>query len=411
MLKATAAILLSLFICSSGFTSTVACTPTSCRNNASCVLRQNALSKLNSSVCACNNGFASVTRSCTPVSYQRVLQPCYTPSSGPVLLCDAKEYSLCKDSKCICFDKYFANITSGNCEPMESYTKEFNISEYFARPGEYCKTGNHCLAGLDCKDFTCKCPSPCTYDSEEEVCDCGVIERPDIIGPIITGVILGLLIVACWTYKIYSTVDFYREARKMGIPLPPDGDADVIIISSSPGPVTISQGVNYPAMKPPYAAPPFHPPMAMQNSSLMYPPRYPPFQQTSAYSSQTGGYFPNAYPGQAQAAEFQYPRPPVPGPGSEFQNSRRPSIQPPPYEDVVQQDSQPSKQREASTEACSQPKGEKGEEEEEEEEKTPLPPASAESADAVSRQAMSGHGAHGGSSVGRFPDITPDVSV
>ncbi|XP_066983900.1 uncharacterized protein [Macrobrachium rosenbergii] len=282
---------------------------------------------------------------------------------------------------------------------MEDYMKAFNVSEYFARPGEYCKTGNHCLDGLNCENYTCQCPSPCTYDSEEEACDCGAIERPDIIGPIITGVILGPLIAACWAYRIYSTVDYYRTARKMGIQLPPEGDADVIIISDSPGPVTISQGVNYPAMKPPFATPPFHPPMAVQNSSLMYYPRYPAFQQTSAYSPQTGAAFPHA-PGQAQAVGFQYPRAPVPDPVNEFQNSRVPSIPPPPYEEVAVQDSRPSKQ-EASAEAGSQPRGE--------EEANPPPcPAPAESEDAVSRQAMSGHGPP---RVGQFPSVTPDVSV
>ncbi|XP_068224977.1 uncharacterized protein [Palaemon carinicauda] len=299
---------------------------------------------------------------------------------------------------------------------MDNYVEMYNLSEYRVRPNEYCKKTDHCLEGLECKDYQCQCPSPCTYNKAQEVCDCGGIEKPSVTGPIIVGIILGLLISCSWCYRIYATIENFHESRGRVIRAPQDNVPGRMTNSSVPGPVTVSGTVNHPQVKPPFGQ---NPP----NGGYGYPPnggyRYPPPPQYARNSFQTGGAYPRTS-GQNQP-RYQHPHTATPGAGyklqvgtfnppvynpetsnpSEWNNiPRRPRSPPPPYEETVS-DSQSLKQ--PPTELDRKPEGD--------DEKQTARPASAVSVSGVSYRAVSGHGAPGSKDGEKTSDVPPNVSV
>ncbi|XP_064089735.1 tyrosine-protein phosphatase non-receptor type 23-like isoform X2 [Macrobrachium nipponense] len=144
-------------------------------------------------------------------SHQRVLESCYIPNNGTAMSCDINKNSICKRAKCVCFDDFFANTTSGNCEPKADYIAAHNLTEYRVRPYEYCISKSDCIDGLECHDFKCNCPEPCYYNSTAEICDCGAVElspqeQEGVVGPAIVGILLALLIAAFWHRMIKKTI-------------------------------------------------------------------------------------------------------------------------------------------------------------------------------------------------------------
>ncbi|XP_068249951.1 uncharacterized protein [Palaemon carinicauda] len=166
--------------------------------------------------CMCNPGFLRIDLDCREASHQKVLERCYIPENGTVKSCDVNGNSFCKDGICVCFESYFANVTSGKCEPKANYMKAHNLTEYHVRPHEYCYRDSDCISGLECSNYLCECPRPCKYNETAEICDCGVIEKPPaagITGPAIVGVLLGLCIVAFWYRTIKKMIKKYAKKK------------------------------------------------------------------------------------------------------------------------------------------------------------------------------------------------------
>ncbi|KAK7082101.1 hypothetical protein SK128_020124 [Halocaridina rubra] len=163
--------------------------------------------------CSCKEGHIRVGSDCLKVNHQKVLEPCYVIKDGPLRSCDLSAKSYCKQRKCICFETFFANTTSGSCEPMSQYIIKYNLTSYQVKPGEYCTENHHCISGLTCKDFKCNCPEECPYKEEEEICDCGlepISEQgtdADIFGPVFVGIFLGILIIVFWCRRIRKTIE------------------------------------------------------------------------------------------------------------------------------------------------------------------------------------------------------------
>ncbi|XP_037775486.1 uncharacterized protein LOC119572444 [Penaeus monodon] len=152
--------------------------------------------------CQCDEGYAFVGTDCRKVVYQKVMEPCYL-RNGSAYLCDPKEHSFCGEKKCVCFDTFLPNITSGRCDPEADFLRASNLTKYIALHGDYCKSKSHCIEGLECYKYTCSCPSPCKYKKSMEVCDCGASGVST--GPLLVGILGGLLIMAFWICKIRST--------------------------------------------------------------------------------------------------------------------------------------------------------------------------------------------------------------
>ncbi|XP_066983957.1 uncharacterized protein [Macrobrachium rosenbergii] len=188
-----------------------------CSENEECVQKTvfSALGDDKGHICLCKAGFLRINSACREVSHQRVLESCYIPNNGSAIKsCDINKNSICKKRKCVCFDSFFANTTSGNCEPKADYIAAHNLTEYRVKPYEYCNSNSDCIEGLECHDFKCDCPEPCYYNRTAEICDCGAVELPPregVVGPAIVGVLLGLIVVAFWYCMIKRTIRKYTK--------------------------------------------------------------------------------------------------------------------------------------------------------------------------------------------------------
>ncbi|XP_068249950.1 uncharacterized protein [Palaemon carinicauda] len=194
------------------------CKEKKCGENEYCMERPSPFTGINSKQikCMCNPGFLRINSACREASHQKVLERCYIPENGTVKSCDVNGNSFCKDGICVCFESYFANVTSGKCEPKGYYMKAHNLDEYRVRPHEYCLKESDCISGLECSNYQCECPQPCKYNETAEICDCGVIEKPPAPGitwPVIVGVLLGLCIVAFWYRTIKKMIKKYAKKK------------------------------------------------------------------------------------------------------------------------------------------------------------------------------------------------------
>ncbi|XP_047478691.1 uncharacterized protein LOC125031787 [Penaeus chinensis] len=152
--------------------------------------------------CRCDDGYEFVGTDCLKVLYQKVMEPCHI-KNGSAYVCDFNQHSFCGEKKCVCFDSFLPNITSGQCEPEADFLRASNLTKYTALHGEYCKSKSQCIEGLECFQYKCSCPSPCNYKKEMQVCDCGASESST--GPLLVGLLGGLLIIAFWSWKIRNT--------------------------------------------------------------------------------------------------------------------------------------------------------------------------------------------------------------
>ncbi|XP_068249955.1 uncharacterized protein [Palaemon carinicauda] len=197
------------------------CKNTTCGENEYCKEIPSTFSfrKENQIVCMCNPGFLRINSDCREASHQKVLESCYIPENGTVKSCDVDESSVCNNGKCVCFESHFANVTSKKCEPKADYMKAHNLTEYRVRPGEYCLKESDCISGLECSNYQCDCPWPCSYNKTAEICDCGVIEKRqvEITGPAIVGVLLGLCICAFWFCMIKITITKYAKKKNVSL--------------------------------------------------------------------------------------------------------------------------------------------------------------------------------------------------
>lgn len=162
--------------------------------------------------CVCDEGYIKVASACKQRVFQEVLQPCYS-ENGTVYICDLSQHSICSGGKCICFDTFLPNTTSGLCEPEKEFLSATNLSEYRVTPGKYCKYDSHCIEGLECRDNLCSCPSSCKYKKEKEICDCGESETP--VGPICVGIFSGILIIGFWITTINRTIDSHKQKQSI----------------------------------------------------------------------------------------------------------------------------------------------------------------------------------------------------
>ncbi|XP_063604921.1 uncharacterized protein LOC134780241 isoform X2 [Penaeus indicus] len=143
------------------------------------------------------------------VFYQKVLEPCNI-QNGSVYVCDDKQHSFCAEKKCVCFATFLPNVTSGRCEPEADFLLASNLTKYIVLHGEYCNSKSHCVEGLECSKHECSCPSTCIYKKEIQACDCGATGPST--GPIIVGILGGLLIIAFWSWTIRIT--WKRHTKK-----------------------------------------------------------------------------------------------------------------------------------------------------------------------------------------------------
>ncbi|XP_063604924.1 uncharacterized protein LOC134780243 [Penaeus indicus] len=135
------------------------------------------------------------------------MEPCHI-QNGSIYVCDHKQHSFCGEKKCVCFDTFLPNITSGRCEPEADFLRASNLTKYIVLHGEYCKSKSHCIEGLECYKYACSCPRPCIYKKEMQVCDCGASSST---GPLIVGILGGLSIIAFWSWAIKIT---WRYTKK-----------------------------------------------------------------------------------------------------------------------------------------------------------------------------------------------------
>ncbi|XP_064089778.1 uncharacterized protein LOC135203757 isoform X2 [Macrobrachium nipponense] len=184
------------------------CQKEKCPENAECVSTE----KHYRSVCRCKEGFISLDQKCIKASYANVLERCYVKGSEAIT-CNITEHSVCSDGLCICFENYHPNTTSGKCEPLSNYLQSQNLTVYEGRPEEYCRGDSYCISGLVCRSHKCQCPWPCTYKKEQEICDCGAIERPSLVGPIIVGIIIGIIIMVFWACMVKKTIKKYAKKK------------------------------------------------------------------------------------------------------------------------------------------------------------------------------------------------------
>ncbi|XP_066983995.1 uncharacterized protein [Macrobrachium rosenbergii] len=183
------------------------CSDDECPENAEC----GSIKRLYRIMCECKEGFISIKRKCKKASFVNVLEKCYVKGEE-AFTCNITEHSVCSDGRCICFENYHPNTTSGKCEPLANYLQSQNLTVYQGRPEEYCRDDSYCITGLVCRSHKCQCPWPCTYKKEEEICDCGAIERPSLVGPITVGIILGIIIMAFWVAMVNKTIK--KHAKK-----------------------------------------------------------------------------------------------------------------------------------------------------------------------------------------------------
>nr|XP_027222303.1 leucine-rich repeat extensin-like protein 2 [Penaeus vannamei] len=144
--------------------------------------------------CRCNDGFEFVGTDCIKVVYQKVLERCHFYENGFLFS-----------------STFLPNITSGKCIPEADFLRANDLAKYIALHGEYCQSSSHCLEGLECRNYECSCPSPCTYKKDLQACDCGEFVVSST-GPIVVGILGGLLIIIFWTWRIRTT--WRRHAKK-----------------------------------------------------------------------------------------------------------------------------------------------------------------------------------------------------
>ncbi|XP_063604937.1 protein ALEX-like isoform X2 [Penaeus indicus] len=169
--------------------------------------------------CQCDDGYEFVGTDCRKVLYQKVMEPCHI-QNGSAYVCDLNQHSFCGEKKCVCFDAFLPNITSGRCEPEADFLLASNLTKYTVLHGEYCNSKSHCIEGLECSKYACSCPSPCIYKKEMQVCDCGASSST---GPLIVGILGGLSIIAFWSCTIRSTWRRHtqKQAYQEDEPAPP----------------------------------------------------------------------------------------------------------------------------------------------------------------------------------------------
>ncbi|XP_037775476.1 uncharacterized protein LOC119572433 [Penaeus monodon] len=159
--------------------------------------------------CVCDEGYYQIDSSCRKVQLQPVMGTCREAGQA-VWLCDVNKHSVCINNICVCA-KGYVPTSDGLCEPQELYMKNYGLSEYRVKPGEYCRESADCIEGLECERFKCRCPrNACRHDQRKDVCDCGKVESQ--IGPIILGIFLGLFVILFWCCTIKRTI---RKHKKM----------------------------------------------------------------------------------------------------------------------------------------------------------------------------------------------------
>ncbi|XP_063604939.1 uncharacterized protein LOC134780250 isoform X2 [Penaeus indicus] len=158
--------------------------------------------------CQCKDGYEFVGLNCIKAVNKKVMEPCYQRYSI-AYVCDHKQHSYCGERKCVCFDAFLPNVTSGRCEPEADFLRASNLTKYIVLHGEYCYSNSNCIEGLECSKHACSCPSPCVYKKGMQVCDCGASTS---IGPILVGILGGLLIIAFWSWTI--TITWRRHTKK-----------------------------------------------------------------------------------------------------------------------------------------------------------------------------------------------------
>ncbi|XP_047485203.1 tenascin-like isoform X3 [Penaeus chinensis] len=135
-----------------------------CGRNSKCINFQ----------CMCDEGYYRIDSSCRKGQLQPVMGICREEGQA-VWLCDVSKHSVCISNICVC-SKGYVPTSDGLCKPQESYMKNYSLSEYHVKPGEYCRDSANCIEGLACEGFKCRCPTTCRYDQRKEVCDCGEVE-------------------------------------------------------------------------------------------------------------------------------------------------------------------------------------------------------------------------------------------
>nr|XP_027222300.1 zonadhesin-like [Penaeus vannamei] len=178
------------------------CETNSCSENSYCS---------EDGTCKCNAGYINVIGKCKKGTFQEVLEPCFV-DNGEIFSCDFHKGSLCKARKCVCFDAFFLDKSSGTCKPKSKFLKAHNLTEYRVMPGNYCKNDTECIEGLSCVNFECACPGSCKYKEELSSCDCGGVRIP--WEPIFLGIILGLLILEVWRRIIRRTINRHKASVK-----------------------------------------------------------------------------------------------------------------------------------------------------------------------------------------------------
>ncbi|XP_047478420.1 uncharacterized protein LOC125031580 [Penaeus chinensis] len=179
---------------------------TYCGRNSKCINHR----------CVCDEGYYWVTSACRKVQVQPVMGPCRETSlalwsTQAIWLCDDRKHSVCINKICVCVKGYVPN-SDGLCKPQESYMKNYSLSEYRVKPGEYCRDSANCIEGLECEEFKCRCPTDCSYDQRKEACDCGKVDLE--MGPVLLGGFLGLLVILFWCRRIKRTIRKHKEMMR-----------------------------------------------------------------------------------------------------------------------------------------------------------------------------------------------------
>ncbi|XP_071525607.1 uncharacterized protein [Panulirus ornatus] len=105
------------------------------------------------------------------------------------------------------------NLTATDNTNLTEGTDDVVFVEYLEK---CCWYDNAVCAGNNtfCSSCICRCQGPCVYVEKHLVCDCGESMNP-LTGPIVCGLVLGLLIVMFWCTRTYYTYDRFKEQNKV----------------------------------------------------------------------------------------------------------------------------------------------------------------------------------------------------
>ncbi|XP_071525606.1 uncharacterized protein [Panulirus ornatus] len=118
--------------------------------------------------------------------------------------------TFCSSCICRCQGNHSFNNVSMSCEAVGGQDDQVGGR----LPGQPCTSASQCIEGLLCNSTICTCPWPCVYVEKHLVCDCGESMNP-LTGPIVCGLVLGLLIVMFWCTRTYYTYDRFKEQNKV----------------------------------------------------------------------------------------------------------------------------------------------------------------------------------------------------